>query len=81
MAEINNLGHVWTPEGVKMDPGKIADIKKIPSLPTPINTERVRRFLHFTNYLTKFMPNVAAVSKPLRQLLQKDAKFEWKSAQ
>ena len=59
MAEINNLGHVLTPEGVKMDPEKVADIKKIP---TPTNTERVCRFLRFTNYLTKFMPNLAAVS-------------------
>ena len=69
MAEINNIGHVLTPEGVKMDPEKIADNKKIP---TPTDIERVRRFLRFTHNLTKFMPNLAAVSVPLRRLAQND---------
>ena len=57
MAEINNIGHVVTPEGVKMDPEKIADNKKIP---TPTDIERVRRFLRFTHNHIKFMPNLAA---------------------
>ena len=55
---------------------KVADIKRIP---TPTDKERVRRFLRFSNYLAKFMPNLAAVSEPLRWLVQKDAEFEWRT--
>ena len=50
-------------------------------MPTPTDGERVRRLLGFTNYLAKFLPNMSAISEPLRRLIQKDVEFEWGSAQ
>jgi len=78
MKEIAYIGHVLSPEGVKADPDKVADIK---SMPTPTDAEEVRRFLGFTNYLAKFLPNLSAVSEPLRRLVQKDTEFEWGPSQ
>ena len=50
-------------------------------MPTPTDGEHVRRLLGFTNYLAKFLPNLSAISEPLRRLIQKDADFEWGSSQ
>jgi hypothetical protein len=35
------------------------------------------RFLGIVNYLHKFIPNVAELSKPLRELLKKEVVFRW----
>lgn len=41
--------------------------------------EEVRSFLGLVNYVGKFVPNLATVSNPLRQLTKKGAHFEWNS--
>lgn len=74
MKEIVYIGHVLSPDGVKPDPDKVCDIK---NMPTPMDVEQVRRFLGFTNYIAKFMPNLSAVCEPIRRLVQKDAEFVW----
>ena len=78
MNELKYIGHVLSPGGVKADPDKVSDIK---NMPTPTDGEQVRRLLGFTNYLAKFLPNLSAISEPLRRLMQKDVEFEWGSAQ
>ena len=78
MNELKYIGHVLSPGGVKADPDKVSDIK---NMPTPTDGEQVRRLLGFTNYLAKFLPNLSAISEPLRWLIQKDVEFEWGSAQ
>ena len=78
MNELTYIGHVLSPGGVKVDPDKVSDINNIS---TPTDGEQMRRLLGFTNYLAKFLPNLSAISEPLRRLIQKDAEFEWGSAQ
>ena len=78
MNELKYIGHVLSPGGVKADPDKVSDIK---NMPTPTDGEQVRRLLGCTNYLAKFLPNLSAISEPLRRLMQKDVEFEWGSAQ
>ena len=78
MHELKYFGHVLSPEGVKVDPDKVSDIK---NMPTPTDGEQVRRLLGFTNYLAKLLPNLSAASEPLRRLIQKDAEFERGSSQ
>ena len=45
----------------------------IQKVATPQNVGDIRRFLGMVNHMGKFIPNLAEKTKPLRELLQKDA--------
>ena len=47
----------------------------------PQNLKELRTFLGFMQYLAKFMPNMANVSAPLRQLLEKNIEWHWDKEQ
>ena len=70
--EVTFLGHILSAEGVKPDPEKTRAIKE---MPLPRNKVELQRFLGMINYLGKFLPNLATVTTPLRELLQKDNVF------
>jgi predicted Fe-S protein YdhL (DUF1289 family) len=74
-SEIPYLGHLVTRDGLKLDPDKI---KAITDMPKPEDTQAVRRFCGFVNYLARFMPHLANVLEPLRQLTHQDAVWMWK---
>ena len=44
---------------------------------TPSNTTELRRFLGMVNQLGKFSPNLAEISRPLRELLGKHGCWTW----
>ena len=46
-------------------------------MPTPESPADLHRFLGMVQYLAKFVPNLANNSSALRQLLVKDANWEW----
>ena len=56
------LGHIISPEGIKIDPSKTEAITKMP-LPRSVN--ELQRFLGMVNYLGKFIPNLAEHTTPL----------------
>ena len=62
------LGHVIDSNGIQPDPAKL---KAIEEVQTPTNVGEVRRYLGMINHLSKFVPNLAEVTKPLRELLIK----------
>lgn len=68
--EVDYLGHVVTPEGVKPNPLKIEAILKYP---IPSTTKQIKGFLGLLGYYRKFIPNFAKITKPLTQCLKKDA--------
>ena len=74
MADIKYSEHDLSPEGVKADPEKMLDIS---SMTTPTDSDHVRRFLGFTNYLATFLPNLCTIDESLRCLIQKDVEFQW----
>ena len=45
--------------------------------PAPTDKKGVERLLGTINYLGKFIPNLATVTKPIRVLLRKDIEFQW----
>ena len=47
----------------------------------PSNTSEVRSFLGLVIYCSKFVPNFAANTEPLRQLTRQKADFIWNSEQ
>lgn len=60
------------------DPDKIAAIIKMMD---PVNVSEIHRFLSVTNQLGKFMPHLANLTKPLRDLLCKTNQWTWGAAQ
>ena len=66
---ISFLGQVVDGSGINPDPNKASAIKNVG---ISSNVSDVRRFLGTTNQLSKFIPNLADKTKPLRDLLCKD---------
>ena len=44
---------------------------------TPADPAAVRRFLGMANYVSRFVPNLAEMAIPLRQLTHKDVEWKW----
>ena len=61
-------------KGVHPDPDKI---KAIQQTPRPSNVGDIRHFLGMANQMTKFTPNLAEVTKPLRDLLSSKNQWVW----
>jgi hypothetical protein len=65
--EVKFLGHIISPEGIKMDPKKIAAISE---MAPPANIKDVRTFLGMSGYYRKFIRNYARRAGPLHDLLR-----------
>ena len=57
------IGHLATKDGLCVDPQKV---KAVLEMPTPTDVAGVRRLLGFAQYLSKFLPHLSDVTKPLR---------------
>jgi len=68
------LGHLVSANGVSPDASKVEAIK---FFPLPRTVRDVRAFLELAGYYRSFIPNFAALSKPLILLARKDFKFCW----
>ena len=64
------LGYNVDVQGIHPDPAKLEAITKFPA---PKDIEGIGRFLGMVNQLAKFVSNIADKTKPLRELLLKDA--------
>ena len=72
--EIKYVGHIFSHQGLQVDPSKI---EAIVNMPIPQNTSAVHRFLGMITYLGRFIPNLSSKTSELRKLLQKDKVWEW----
>ena len=66
------LGHLISKDDLKADPAKIKDV-----LDMPTDVASVRRFIGFTNYLSKFLPRLSDLCEPLRKLALPDIGWFW----
>ncbi|GMF58961.1 unnamed protein product [Phytophthora fragariaefolia] len=73
-SEIPVLGCLVGKNGVRPDPGKVRVINE---WPMPSNVMELRQFLGLATYLCKYVSNYAGTIRPLSQLLQKDAAWDW----
>ncbi|CAI7793981.1 unnamed protein product [Closterium sp. NIES-53] len=73
-SELEFLGHVVSGDGIKIDPRKVDAIAK---WNPPTNIPELQSFLGFVNYVRRFVPNMAGLTKPLTDLLHKDTHFQW----
>lgn len=72
--QVEFLGHIITPEGIRPNPKKIESIK---NFPLPKTTKEIKSFLGLLGFYRKFIPNFAKITKPLTQRLKKDAKIDF----
>ncbi|KAG5716920.1 hypothetical protein E4T56_gene8539 [Termitomyces sp. T112] len=75
-AEVEYLGVIVTPDGVRMDPAKVDTILNWPSLR---NVKEVQSFLGFANFYCRFIDNYSGITKPLNRLTWKDTPWDWDS--
>ena len=71
---ISFLGHTIDTQGIRPDPNKVSAILRFA---TPTSVSNVRRFLGMVNQLSKFSPNLAKMTQPMRELLVKTNQWVW----
>ena len=76
--EIPFHGHLLTTEGLKPDPEKV---RAIVEMPRPEKRDDILRLNGMVNYLSRFLPHLSDVMKPLRDLTHKDAVWCWDDLQ
>ena len=72
--EVEYLGHILTPEGLKTNPRIVTSVMEFP---TPTGVKEVRQFLGLCSYYRRFIHRFAALSQPLNILTRKNATFSW----
>ena len=76
--EIRFLGHIVNSSGIRADGRKITAITQFP---TPTTVTELQRLMGMVNQLGKFIPHLADVTEPMRQLLRKDTQWFWDTSQ
>ena len=71
---ITFFGMLFSAEGVHPDPEKIEAIRAIQ---VPQDAQELQSFLGIATYMAPFIPNLSALSEPLRNLLKKGTDFHW----
>lgn len=72
--EVAYLGHIITPEGLRVNPAKVAAMV---DFPTPTSLQSLRQFLGLASYYRKFIAGFAAIAHPLHALTRKGVEFHW----
>jgi len=74
VSEVEFLGVVIGPEGIKMEKEKV---KGVLEWPMPKCVKDVQKFLGLANYYCRFIEGFATVARPLHNLVKKDKKWDW----
>jgi hypothetical protein len=72
--EVPFLGHVISPVGIAMDPGKVRNVL---DWKLPKSVHQVQIFLGLAGYYRRFILNFSKISKPIAELLKKGNKLVW----
>jgi hypothetical protein len=74
LKEVSFLRHIISAEGIAVDPSKIQEVLDWKSLRS---VTQIRSFLGLAGYYRRFILSFSKITKPMTQLLEKDAKFKW----
>ena len=73
-SSINFFGNIFGEHGISPDPKKVNAIQ---NAPRPTDKHQVKSLLGMANYVQRFIPNLATIVKPIRELTKKDSAFLW----
>ena len=76
--EVEFFGFVFSSQGISSSPAKV---KAVQQMAAPNNISEIRSFLGMTNFLSRFIPDYAELSAPLRNLTKKEVQWTWGSEQ
>ncbi|XP_053696549.1 uncharacterized protein K02A2.6-like [Sabethes cyaneus] len=76
--KVRYLGHEVSKLGFRPDQSRLDDLQEIRS---PSSKVELQKILGMINYIRAFIPHLAELSKPLRDLLKKDCVFAWRKPQ
>ena len=71
------LGFIISSDGIRIDPAKVAAIT---DYPRPTSIKLLQRFLGMITFSLCFIPYLALVTFPRRQILKKGMSFNWDPA-
>lgn len=74
MTKVPFYGHILTNEGVQPDPQKVSALAEIKA---PQSKKELQTFLGLATYLAKFLPALAEICAPLRNLVKQNIEFVW----
>ncbi|XP_058456768.1 uncharacterized protein K02A2.6-like [Malaya genurostris] len=74
VSELEFLGHIISPNGIYPSNSKIEALQRFRA---PETSEEVRSFLGLVTYIGRFLPNLATITAPLRELTHSGVKFTW----
>jgi hypothetical protein len=77
LEEIEWLGHIISPHGIRPSP---RNIKAVKDFPKPTNQKQLRSWLGLCNYYRRFIRGYAHVTSVFRDLLSKNNSFIWTEA-
>ena len=72
--EIKFYGHIFSSVDVRPDPKKV---KAIHEAQPPQNHSELKSFLGKAKYVSRFIPNYATITTPLRLLTRQDTPWKW----
>ena len=74
MSQVVFMGHVLSGRGIGPADAKV---KAVVEAREPRTSAEVRSFLGLVNYSSRFIPDLATIAAPLRQLTRKNVIFRW----
>ena len=74
MREVEFLGVVIGPKGIKMEEEKVGSVLDWPMLKCIKN---IQKFLGLANYYHQFIEGFTFIARPLHNLVKKDQKWKW----
>ena len=78
LSSVKFLGHVISNKGISVDPCKVDSIVHARG---PSNVSELRGVLGLVQYVGHYIPNLATLSAPLRELTRKSVTFKWTKKQ
>ena len=78
MSHVVFMGHMLSERGIGPAESKV---KAVRDARKPETAAEVRSFLGLVNYSACFIPDLATISAPLRELIKKDVPFRWEHEQ
>jgi hypothetical protein len=76
--ELKFLGHIICSDGLKVDPEKVEAILEMKK---PTDKDAVHRLKGTVNYLSRFVPKLSDVMRPIAQLANQDVEWNWSKVQ